>query len=575
MAATALTLCVTAGPAPAASIWSEVPSGTTSEISGIEFQGDGRFWYVTKAGEIFKRGGDGSFVRKLGPTSIPFNDIEFLPSSGTGFAVGNAGQVFRSIDAGETWVNVNPSGTPIPVSRKGTAFPICDTTEPLGNVNAVRFAGTGRVWIFAEGAQMARSESAANLGGVGQWVDANRSASNTCKLATGYADGIDDAFFVPTNPDVGYICTAYFGEVFLTTNNLAGSGASQAGDCGNGDLASRVMVGDPANPNRMWAVGPGGPNLSYTRMTDDGWATHDAFTLGNPNRRDLGTPHDVAFSGGTIVVAGDAGMLLNSTDGVKFYYVDADGALATVGWRAVGMAGPTAAAVGGQGGKLALTTQANAIPDIVAPTGTITGPDTTPANRATTFSASVADNAGGSGMDPNGYSWSASGIAGATGQTPTITFTAPGTYTLRVAFRDLAGNPGSATKSVRVTEAAADTKPGFSLPSASKPPITGGGARRQGGFYVVNVKGSFGAPPGLSNAQACSGEVFIRVFKITPLRLLKFRKARLGKTCRYSKKIRIKRSQVGNAKRLKLRISFGGNAFVAAVTRTYTIKVRR
>jgi hypothetical protein len=41
-----------AGPA-SAGIWSEIPTGTTEEISAIEYQSDTRFWFTTKSGSIY------------------------------------------------------------------------------------------------------------------------------------------------------------------------------------------------------------------------------------------------------------------------------------------------------------------------------------------------------------------------------------------------------------------------------------------------------------------------------------------------------------------------------------------
>ena len=62
-------------------------------------------------------------------------------------------------------------------------------------------------------------------------------------------------------------------------------------------------------------------------------------------------PADVDFAGGTVLAAGDAGLVLNSVDGATFFYNGADGALATQRWNAVGLAsgvdGASAATAGG------------------------------------------------------------------------------------------------------------------------------------------------------------------------------------------------------------------------------------
>lgn len=45
--------------------------------------------------------------------------------------------------------------------------------------------------------------------------------------------------------------------------------------------------------------------------------------------------------------------------------------------------------------------------------------------------------------------------------------------------------------------------------------------------------------------------------------------------CGYAKTIKISRSKIGTAKKVKLTVLFGGNAYLAATQRTYKIKVLR
>jgi len=568
-----LTLLVTAAcaaPADAASIWTEVPSGTTSNITAIEYQSDERFWFATADGSIYRRTGDG-FTREHGPTGVSINDIEFQAGAGTiGMAVGNGGQVWRSTNGGDTWASV----TGIPVSDDESTFVNCKETRPLGDVYSVRFAGNDRVWIFAQGSQVARSQPAspANVGATGTWVDANRDTrgtatpdDDTCKLHTGYGDGYADGFFVPENPDVGYIVGAWASEVFFTTNNLASAGQKKPADAGNAGGTRRTLVGDPANPNRLWAAAPEPYGRSTTSYTQDGYATEDWWRIGNADRREFPTsgPWDVDFAGGTVLSAGDAGMVLNSIDGVTFYYNDADGSLATHDWRAVGLASATQGAIGGIGGKLALTTQANFVPDLIKPTGTIAGPSTGTAGQPLTFTAQVNDT-GGSGMDPNGYSWTVEGLAGQTGPSATFTFPNPGFYTVRLSFRDLAGNSNTATKSVQI---AAGALPLLTLPS--KAPAK---ARRKGKRVIVTVKGTIGRPAGMSAAEACTSAVRLTVRKGT--RTLAVKNAR-PVDCVFKKKIKIKRKFVGKAKKLKLIVAVAGNSRVRGAAKSYTVKVKR
>ena len=461
VAAVALGIAVPS--ASAASIWSPLASATSSEITGIEYQSDARFWFVTANGEIFTRQPAGTFTRTFGPSSIRLTDITFQKDGGQiGFAVGDAGQVLRSANGGGTWTNVNPVGTPIPASQSDTTFADCTASDPLGNVNSVRFAGNDRVFIMGQGAQFSTSQPAtpANVGATGTWTDANRDthgtgspADDTCRLQTSYGSGIGDAFFA-SDPNVFYVCTAFFGELFFTANNLTTNATKKPGSCGNGGEVIRRITGDPANSQRQWAVGPGGADTSYTAHTQDGWATSENFKIGNESAHEVGTLYDVASSGSTVVAAGDGGTILNSADGNTFFHDPADGALATASWRAVSVASPTQAAVGGSGGALLVSTQANATPDLVAPAGSVTGPATGTTGRPITFTANVADNPGGSGINPASFAWSGTGFPNATGNPVAITFPAPGFYTVTVTFRDRAGNSATASASIQISAAA-------------------------------------------------------------------------------------------------------------------------
>ena len=62
----------------------------------------------------------------------------------------------------------------------------------------------------------------------------------------------------------------------------------------------------------------------------------------------------------------------------------------------------TNAAVGGKAGKLIISTTANITPDTTKPTGTISGPATGKTGEALTFTATLADEAGGSGINAGG-----------------------------------------------------------------------------------------------------------------------------------------------------------------------------
>ncbi len=566
--ATALAALAIPAAQASAAAWTEIPSGTTQEISAIEYQSDSRFWYTTKSGSIFTRQPGGSFAQTYGPSGVPLNDIEFQQGGQIGLAVGNGGQVLRSTNGGANWTAV----TGIPVSKKSTTFVDCSASEPLGDVYSVRFAGNDRAWIFAKGSQLARSQPAlpANVGATGQWVDANRAGDNTCKVRPSYADGYADGFFVPSNPDVGYIIAGSFSEAFLTTNNLLNEAAKQTAGAGNAGSTRRNLAGDPANPNRMWAVAPEPYGISTTSYTDDGFASESRFNMVNDTVRDFDPAYDVDFAGGTVLAAGGSGMIVNSIDGANFYFVDAGGGLTTEGWRAVGLASASQGAVGGVAGKLVVTNDANVTPDIVPPSGTISGPTQVNAGQAATYTLNAADS-GGSGLNTGSFTWTGVGLPGQTGNPVTYTFTSPGFYTINVHFTDNAGNSADAQISVQVGSGPTIV-PKLSL----KGPGNSASAVIVGSRIKVRMRGSITMPPGVDQSAACSGQIRLKLKKgkrtmlnrTTPVKL------KNGK-CRFAKTVFLQRSKVGKTRRLKLKIRFLGNQVLKAGSVSKTLTIRK
>jgi len=498
---------VAAAPASAA-IWTEVPTGTTQNITAIEYQSATRLWFTTAGGAIFKRQADGSFSQVRAPSGIPLNDIEFQTAGQIGYAVGSGGQVLRSSDGGATW---NPSGGII-ASKLGTSFPDCTGSAALGDVNAVRFAGDSRVWVFAAGSQIATSQAVnpALVGAPGTWTDGNRdthgtgaTADDTCKVPSSYGEGYADAFFA--TPDVGYIVAASFSEVFFTANNLASTTQKKPADAGNAGNGNRVIAGDPTNPSRMWSVNGTPYGRSTTAYTRDGWQTSEWFQIGNDTVREFPStgPADVDFAGGTVLAAGDAGLVLNSTDGVNFFYNDAAGALATQRWNAVGLATATDGAIGGDNGKLALTSAANSIPAPPAQP-----PVTTPIPNP------------GTNQPP----------AKPLDQRPLPTFT-------------LTGKGNGAT------------------------------AKVSGGKVKVVVKGKIKVPSGVSAKTACTGTVQMTIKKGKTL--LTARNAKLSKTCTFTKTISLAKSKVGTTRSLAITVRFQGNSILKPTTKNLTAKIKR
>ena len=214
----------------------------------------------------------GTFARKLGPTGLALNDIEFQAGGNVGLAVGAGGQVYRSTDAGApgapTWAGrprlqrrTRRSSTAASSSRSATSTP---SASPA----------TRARWLFAEGSQLARSSRhgrhGRQLGHLGRRELAGQRhpgrADEDCKVHTSYGDGYADGFFIPANPDVGYIVGAWFSEVFRTADNLAGAAAMLTGDAGNGVSPFRRRRRRPGEPGPDVVRLPGGPRHLRHRL---------------------------------------------------------------------------------------------------------------------------------------------------------------------------------------------------------------------------------------------------------------------------------------------------------------------
>jgi hypothetical protein len=119
-------------------------------------------------------------------------------------------------------------------------------------------------------------------------------------------------------------------------------------------------------------------------------------------------------------------------------------------------------------------------------------------------------------------------------------------------------------------------KPTFTFPPKSRPPVVGGVARRRGRFVRIDVSGSLTPPAGVRAAAACTGSVALTVSKPRGKRRTLTRgSARLSRTCRYKKLLRVRRSRIGTLRSLKLTVAFTGNVAVAASSVTYAVPVRR
>ncbi len=361
-----------------AGIWTEAPSGTSSTITAIEYQSDTRFWFTTAAGAIYKRNADLSgFHVVRAASAIALNDIEFQAGGAIGLAVGDGGQVLRSVNGGDSWTAVPAAGIPVSNIGDGSANQ-CTFNVPLGDVNFVHFAGGGRAWVGGAERRLATSQPgvASNVGAAGTWVDANRKsppvAGDNCKVEQ--TGGFTD-MFVTANPDVFYLASAGFSGIAFSTDNLAGETQTKPEGAANGFEIGGRIAGDPENPNRLWAVSGAPYGNSTAQYTEDAYQTTEWFRVLNDDAHPFPStgPTDVDFAGGTVLSAGNGGHVLTSVNGRDFNWNGGDGALTTQDWRSVALASAAQGAVGGTGGKLMLTTQANSTPGTGGP-----GPGPTP-----------------------------------------------------------------------------------------------------------------------------------------------------------------------------------------------------
>jgi len=497
-------------PGAQAATWSEIPSGTTEDITAVEYQGPGRFWFATGAGNIFTRAGD-AFVKTGSAPGVVFRDIEFQDGGLVGFAVGTNGGVLRSADGGASWVPV----AGIAGGQQTVVNDCAAGDQVIGDVDSVRFAGSARAWLAGGGNQLYRTVDGATAADVGAIADGWQLANDngvTCRIPT----DVDDLFPVPGSSSV-YFASKALGAIFFSSNALATTATPKLGVAGLGTAGTRRLTGDPASPNRQWAVSSGGAGAAFVARTSDGWSTAAGWTIANPARGAITTPESVDFNGGTVAAAGSAGMIAESIDGAAFYADPAAGAEAA-DWRSVSLASPAAGAIAGAGGRLVVTANANVIPVVAGATGA-------PAASA----PSAVSNPPGS-----------RGVA--------LVVTPP---------------PRSASL------------PAFGFQKRTQPPVAGGVAHKDGRFVVLDVFGAFRVPAGVRDAAGCRGRVLLTVSRTTGRRRdLTEATTSLSRTCTYAKRIRVRRSRVGARKSLKLRVAFKGNAVVRASSVTYTVSVR-
>jgi hypothetical protein len=117
--------------------------------------------------------------------------------------------------------------------------------------------------------------------------------------------------------------------------------------------------------------------------------------------------------------------------------------------------------------------------------------------------------------------------------------------------------------------------PPFGFPPRGSPPILGGAARRQGDFVVLGVIGVLRPPPRFPAAVVCRGRLVLTVSRGRgKRRALAEAAVGLPRTCTFLKRLRVRRSRVSGLRSLRLRVAFQGNAFIGASSVTYVVPIR-
>jgi hypothetical protein len=510
----ALTLSILAvlaavpGTAAAASIWTPVPSGTTQDITALTYVNETHIWYGTSGGQIFDADGSTAIHNVATFPGAVIEKIAFDPSNTIGYAVALNGTAYRSVNGGVDWTAVT-----LPTIHDGCgSSPSMIAVPKLWSVVVPSFNTAYLVGGDSGGGHqpiVLKSTNAGIAPGSPTWTDQNYGVSS-CKLSNnGYS--VTDVAAVPGAPNSLVFVIDFFGGIFPTSDGLT-SNVTRAGEMvSDFDNSPRIVI-DPTNASRIWAVdhsiGTCGTQCFQFSTTGGGgvqpMTLHGAPDFFNESLNAIG------FGGGTIVTAGDNGQIFTSPNGTDAYMQPADGALATTRWLSVGVSNATHAMIGGAGGNLIKSTNANFVPDTTAPTGVISGPGTVTAGVSTTYAANLSDNAGGSGVDTSSLLWTVPGQP-AYGSNPVgYTFPTPGTFLISLAFRDLAGNTATITKTVTV-------QPNGSAPNAPQ--------------HTTSVTDSSGAKLTLGVPNACvpagstfkvtlsfkkikkKGATFVKVFK--------------------------------------------------------------
>jgi hypothetical protein len=349
-------LLLAAGPVQAIN-WTQLDSTTAEEISAVEYHPDGRIWFATTAGKLFSRPSGGGFALNDSFPGTQFSDIAFRPAGDVGLATADSGKLYRTSDGGANWVG--PLGLTSPdhtCPGAGGPFPFALVGA---NLLAVEWSSATVAWVVsADRGQILKTVNAG-----ANWTDVSRGTSGSCKI---------DRFVTDVAPIAGSVNDVYFvdesfGNVWRTADGLT-SNAQDRADLVNCFGITMKLAVDPSSPNRIAAAGPCTGTLHWGFSSDSASTSDYVDSLSSTRIRDLDA------GAGVFLAVGDAGLIEQTFDGAAVNAQPATGVLETRDWRTVDFADAARAVVGGVGGALATTDQANVPP----PTPVLPTPTPTP-----------------------------------------------------------------------------------------------------------------------------------------------------------------------------------------------------
>ena len=486
---------MTIGADARAATWTTLPSGTTETINAIDYRSSSQYVYATNLGKLFRNG-----TQAAGATTggSPLNGLAMSPDGTIGIAVGTNGKIMRSTDSGATWAALSPVASYPDTDCAGTPGSASTVTEDLTGISWANATTAYATALPAVGFQPSPILKTTD-GGV-TWADVNRSSSGNCVInSTGE---LSDVAAIQGSSTVWFVGQD-LGERWVSFDDVTTATARPAAAMNFSTGLPRIAM-SAEQQDWLYAVDrvDSGTGLNLVHSTDSG-VSFGTFTQasGNPIVPKL---YGVAAVGQTMLAAGNAGSIYLSADASTVYNIAGTGGLASINWRDVSMASTSSAAVAGLNGVIAASANANAIPDLGAPTGVIEDPGVTAPLTPQTFTAVLDDNIGGSGIDPASITWTASapGAAALSGSGNPVTLTMPtaGSWTLRVNFRDVAGNAATATRTITVGTPVTPTTPagpGTSpVPTTPNSPGTGGntGSTRTTTTTVGNTRISLTVP---------------------------------------------------------------------------------